>query len=345
METEDSNELSLYNIAFDRDTYSSLNLEDMEIDAAWSKFNATNKMTKDVLAKLFVAKEKEAKQEKNTISLTNNPQFTKEAIDLWSLTSPLTDFADKYEIWEANFYTVYKTLGEDFRGSIFGYVEPQENLNYSVVYASGRYTLTAFNPKGEPIQNLDTIADQYVQWVGLNKCPFVGYVYKKDKTSLPEGVAWIIAPKSREQVLSCASAFYKRRKKKNEIPNIIDLPMFLKSSNSIGEITDSSSFVPLRKRMMEGKTRLTATKKRIEDYRATAPEISNDVLVSTMRKKYSNFFVDDEAVAMEALKETYRNELPLTIENVMQQLDYLVEDRKLLKYYIELQHIYGKADD
>ena len=96
---------------------------------------------------------------------------------------------------------------------------------------------------------------------------------------------------------------------------------------------------------MEGKTRLTATKKRIEDYRATAPEISNDVLVSTMRKKYSNFFIDDEAVAMEALKETYRNELPLTIENVMQQLDYLVEDRKLLKYYIELQHIYGKTDD
>ena len=345
VETEDSNDLSLYNITFDRDTYSSLNLEDMEIDAALSRFNATNKMTKDVLAKLFVAKEKEAKQEKNTINPTNNPQFTKEPIDLWSLVSPLTDFADKYEIWEANFYTVYKTLGEDFKGSIFGYVEPQENLNYSVVYASGRYALTAFNPKGEPIQDLDAIADHYVQWVGLNKCPFVGYVYKKDKTSLPEGVVWIIAPKSREQVLSCASAFYKRRKKKNEIPNIIDLPMFLESSNSIGEITDSSSFVPLRKRMMEGKTRLTATKKRIEDYRATAPEISNDVLVSTMRKKYSNFFVDDEAVAMEALKETYRNELPLTIENVMQQLDYLVEDRKLLKYYIALQHIYGKTDD
>lgn len=343
--TEDADDLLLYDITFERGKYSSLNLEDMEIDAALAMFNVTNKITKDVLAKLFVTKEKEAKQEKNTISPTNNPQFTKEAIDLWSLTSPLTDFSDKYEIWEANFYTVYNTLGEDFKGSIFGYVEPQKNLNYSVVYASGRYTLTAFNPKGEPIQNLDTIADQYVQWVGLNKCPFVGYVYKKDKTSLPEGVVWIIAPKSREQVLSCASAFYKRRKKKNEIPNIIDLPMFLKSSNSIGEITDSSSFVPMRKRMMEGKTRLTATKKRIEEYRATAPELSNDILVTALRKKYSGFFIDEEEVAIEAIKEAYRNELPLTLENVMQQLDYLVEDRKLLKYYIELQHIYGKADN
>ncbi len=346
VKTEDSNDLSLYNIVFEREKYRSLNLEDMEIDAALSMFDAKNKITKDVLAQLFVTKEKEGKQENNNaINLNKDPRFTKEAVDLWSLTSPLKDFADKYEIWEANFYTVYETLGNDFKGSIFGYVEPKENEEYSVEYASGRYKLTAFTPQGEPIQQLDTIADKFVQWVGIHRCPFVGYVYKKDKTSLPEGVVWIIAPKNREQVLSCASAFYKRRKKKNEIPNIIDLPTYLENSNSIGEVTDSASFVPLRKRMMEGKTRPSATKKRIEEYRATAPELTNEMLVDAIRNKYNGFFTDNEEVAIEAIKETYRNELPLTLENVMQQLEYLVEDRKLLQFYTELHHIYGKNVD
>ena len=346
IKTEDSNVVSLYSISFDRKTYGSLNFEDLEIDTAISLFTATNLMTKDVLDKLFVAKEKDAKKETaNTIIPTNDPRFSKEAVDLWELTSPLADFNDEYEIWEANFYTVYRTLGDDFKGSIFGYVEPSENEDYSVQYASGRYKLTAFTPQGEAIQDLDAIADKYVQWVGPNKCPFVGYIYKKDNASLPEGVVWIIAPKNREQVLSCASAFYKRRKKKNEIPNIIDLPLFLEKSNAIGGITDSSSFVPLRKRMMEGKTRQTATAKRIEEFRATAPELTNEILEDAIQKKYCDLFIDNREVVIEAIKETYRNELPLTMENVMEQLEYLVEDRKLLKYYTELQHIYGKTFD
>ena len=62
VKTEDSNILSLYNIVFERERYSSLNLEDMEIDAALSMFYAKDKMTKDVLAQLFVVKEKEGKQ-------------------------------------------------------------------------------------------------------------------------------------------------------------------------------------------------------------------------------------------------------------------------------------------
>ena len=62
VKTEDSNDLSLYTISFDRETYSSLNFEDLEIDAALSHFTATNMMTKDVLDKLFVVKEKEAKK-------------------------------------------------------------------------------------------------------------------------------------------------------------------------------------------------------------------------------------------------------------------------------------------
>ena len=346
VKTEDSHELSLYTISFDRETYSSLNFEDLEIDAVLSHFTATNMMTKDIMDKLFVTKEKEARKETaNTIIPTNDPRFSKEAVDLWNLTSPLANFKDEYEIWEANFYTIYETLGDNFKGSIFGYVEPKENEEYNVLYASGKYKLTAYTPQGEPIQDLDAIADKYVQWVGLNKCPFVGYVYKKDNASLPEGVVWIIAPKNREQVLSCASTFYKRRRKKNEIPNIIDLPLFLENSNTIGGITNSSSFVPLRKRLMKGKTRPTATIKRIEEYRTTAPELTNDILADAIRNKYFDLFIDNEEVAIEAIKETYRNELPLTIDNVMEQLGYLIEDRKLLKYYTELQHIYGKTVD
>lgn len=338
VKTENSEDLPLYNISFDRVAFGALKMEDTEIETALSQFNPTNTITKDALAKLFVAKEKESRSNQkiqNTKSHTDDPRFSKDAIDLWELTSPLVNFEDEYEIWEAKFYTVYKTLGDDFKGSIFGYVEPQVNKYYSVQYASGKYRLTAYTPQGEPIQDLDAIADKYVQWVGVHNCPFVGYVYKKDSNSLPEGVVWIIAPKSREQVLSCASTFYKRRRKRDEIPNIIDLPIYLEKTNAIGGVTDSSSFVPLRKRMMQGKTRQTATKKRIEEYRATAPELTNDTLITALRKKYSEFFIDEEEVAIEAVKEAYRNELPLTIENVMQQLDYLVEDRKLLKYYID----------
>lgn len=338
---DDSDDLPLYNVTFDRASFATLNLEEMDIDAALSPFSASNKLPKDTLAKLFTGNEKETKQDTSSEPVPScDSRFSKEPVDLWNLTPPLPDFADEYEIWEAKFYTIYNTLGYDFKGSIFGYVEPKENEDYNVQYASGKYKLTAFSPQGEPIQVLDGIADMYVQWVGLNRCPFVGYVYKKDDNSLPEGVAWIIVPKSREQVLSCASAFYKRRKKKNEIPNIIDLPTYMGNSNSIGGITDSTSFVPLRKRMMEGKTRQGATKKRIEEYRATAPDLTNDMFADAIRNKYKDLFVDNEAVAIEAIKETYRNELPLTMENVMQQLDYLVEDRKLLKYYTELQHIY-----
>ena len=96
---------------------------------------------------------------------------------------------------------------------------------------------------------------------------------------------------------------------------------------------------------MEGKTRQTATKNRIEEYRGTAPELTDEILVDAIRNKYNGLFIDNEEVAIEAIKETYRNELPLTLDNVMEQLGYLVEDRRLLKYYTELQHIYGKTVD
>ena len=46
--------------------------------------------------------------------------------------------------------------------------------------------------------------------------------------------------------------------------------------------------------MMEGKTRPSATKKRIEEYRATAPELTNEMLVEAIRIKYNDFFIDNE---------------------------------------------------
>ena len=341
VDTEETNNILLYTISFDRTTFGSLDYENIELETALSSFSFANNLTKEVLVQLFPTKEGAKQNDKDKSNSMCDPRFSKDAVDLWGLTPPLTDFADEYEIWETVFYTIYGSLGRDFKGSFFGFVEPKVNEDYSVEYASGRYKLASYSPQGELLQELDAMADKYVQWVGLHKCPFVGYAYKKTESSLPEGIVWIIAPKSRDQVLSSASAFYKRRRKKNEIPNIIDLPLYLEKNNSIGKITDSSSFVPLRKRKLEGRVRPSATKKRIEEYRTTAPELTDSLLVQAIKDKYGNFFTDNEEVAMEAIKETYRNELPLTLENVMEQLGYLVEDRRLLQYYTELQHIYS----
>ncbi len=63
VEIEDSNDFPLYNITFDRDTYASLNLEDVEIETALEKFPVTNKMTKDVLNQLFIVQEQLPRRE------------------------------------------------------------------------------------------------------------------------------------------------------------------------------------------------------------------------------------------------------------------------------------------
>ena len=65
----DDNEenISLYNVIFDRSTFGTLNLEGMELDDVLSNFSVTNNINKETLAKLFVAKEIEKKQEKKAI--------------------------------------------------------------------------------------------------------------------------------------------------------------------------------------------------------------------------------------------------------------------------------------
>ena len=65
--TEDSGDISLYNIAFDRTTYESSNFENMDIDAALSIFKVVNKLKKDVLAELFAVKDEKPKLEKKAI--------------------------------------------------------------------------------------------------------------------------------------------------------------------------------------------------------------------------------------------------------------------------------------
>ena len=64
---KDSNETSLYDIAFDRTTYGSLNFEELDIDAALSNFKVTNKLKKDVLTELFAVKDEEPRPEKKAV--------------------------------------------------------------------------------------------------------------------------------------------------------------------------------------------------------------------------------------------------------------------------------------
>jgi len=59
----DSDIISVYEITFDRNTYGSLDFENTEIEKVLSHFSVSNKLTKDVLAKLFVVKEIEPKRE------------------------------------------------------------------------------------------------------------------------------------------------------------------------------------------------------------------------------------------------------------------------------------------
>ncbi len=65
--TEDSNEVSLYDIVFDRTTLESMNFEELDIEAALANFKVTNKLKKDVLAELFVVKDEEPKTEKKAV--------------------------------------------------------------------------------------------------------------------------------------------------------------------------------------------------------------------------------------------------------------------------------------
>lgn len=97
----------------------------------------------------------------------------------------------------------------------------------------------------------------------------------------------------------------------------------------------------MRKRRKEGKSRPSATKKRISEYRNTAIEVTDEVLINAVKEKYKDFFIENDRIVEEGIKEAFRNEVPLTIENVLQQIEYLIEDRQLLQYMTALQHIYS----
>ena len=62
-----SDTISVYEITFDRTIYGSLDLENTDIETVLSHFSVSNKLTKDVLTKLFLMKEPEPKKETKSI--------------------------------------------------------------------------------------------------------------------------------------------------------------------------------------------------------------------------------------------------------------------------------------
>lgn len=84
VKADDLSDISLYAISFDRETFGTLSLEDMEIEDALAKFTFTNNITKEVLARLFVTKEKISKTEasptpKVVPNNTHDPLFAEAA--------------------------------------------------------------------------------------------------------------------------------------------------------------------------------------------------------------------------------------------------------------------------
>lgn len=84
------------------------------------------------------------------------------------------------------------------------------------------------------------------------------------------------------------------------------------------------------------KPRPVATKKRIEAFRTTAPELTDEVLNKIIEDRYPNKFIPENEVALEVIKETYREELSLSQENFVAQLTKLTEGRRLLKWQVDV---------
>ena len=236
-----------------------------------------------------------ALQKLKNLHTMNEKNISKEPVDLWELTEHLPDFEDEYEIWEMKISAFHQTLGNEFTGSFFGYVEPKENIGYNYMKSAGHYDFPFYTAEAS------------------------------------EAEVWIIAPKSKEQLLSCVAEFYKRKKKVDEAPNIVGLSPYLEKTNSIGKITDAQSFTLLWQRKIDGKERPTATKKKIEEYRAKHSEFTDERLTTLVEAMLKDF--DSKAVAHEVVKELYREGLPLTEKNFNDVLKFLYDDRKIIRYY------------
>jgi hypothetical protein len=71
----DSDRISVYEITFDRNTYGSLDLDNSEIETILSHFSHSSKLSKDMLAELFMAKEQEPKKETKGI-----PEYMRDSL-------------------------------------------------------------------------------------------------------------------------------------------------------------------------------------------------------------------------------------------------------------------------
>lgn len=87
----------------------------------------------------------------------------------------------------------------------------------------------------------------------------------------------------------------------------------------------------------EKKLSRTATKKRIAEYRTSAPGITDEALLKVVVEVYPDKFTEPMEVGYEVVKECYREELPLTEESLKEQLQKLYEGRWLRKYDKEYQ--------
>lgn len=257
-------------------------------------------------------------------------------IELSDLTTPVNDSSADSEIWVCDVCVPSARLGEENVGGIAGYVRTDEGNSFNPE------AVGVFLANNEHIGYLSEDELHYFKkWSKGKKLPFVGYVYM-DKARVAVKI-WVIIAKDREQLLICAAEALKGRRKE-QCPNVVDLPSLnsLKKKSGV-TICDLASVraKEIEEKQAEYKPRPTATKKRIAEFRATAPELTDEALNEIIEGFFPDFFIPNNEVALEVVKETYREELPLTEDNFTVQLKKLTEGRKLLKWHRDLQYIYS----
>lgn len=82
--------------------------------------------------------------------------------------------------------------------------------------------------------------------------------------------------------------------------------------------------------------RAVATQKRIDEFRSKYPEITNEVLTNIVKDNYPNYFVDNEQVALEIVRELVRRREEYSEENFIRALIDLYEGESLKNYTIEV---------
>jgi len=102
------------------------------------------------------------------------------------------------------------------------------------------------------------------------------------------------------------------------------------------QVKEDARAVAEAKKAEEPFKRAVATQKRIDEFRAKYPEITNEVLTNLVKVNYPNYFVDNEKVALEIVRELVRRREEYTEENFIRALIDLYEGESLKNYTIEV---------